>query len=182
MINGRMKKLGTERSAIRELFEYGNARAKEIGRENVFDFSLGNPSVPAPDCVREEIARLLREVPAQVLHGYTSAAGAPDVREAVARYIREAFSVPMRSGLIYMTCGAAASLTVTLNALCEEGDEFVVIPPYFPEYRVFIEGAGGKVVEAPSPTPPLTLSSFLSPASVWTFRTPSRAWCSSSSS
>lgn len=148
MVNGRMKKLGTERSAIRELFEYGNARAKEIGRENVFDFSLGNPSVPAPECVREEIARLLGEVPAQVLHGYTSAAGAPDVREAVARYIREVFSVPMRSDLIYMTCGAAASLTVTLNALCEEGDEFVVIPPYFPEYRVFIEGAGGKVVEA----------------------------------
>lgn len=146
MFNQTMQKLGEERSVIREIFEYGNARAREIGRENVFDYSLGNPSVPAPDCVREEIGRLLSEVPAQSLHGYTSAAGAPDVREAVAAYIRERFGLPMPAELVYMTCGAAASLTITLNALCEEGDEFAVVAPYFPEYRVFIERAGGKCV------------------------------------
>lgn len=145
MLNKTMRKLGEERSVIREIFEYGNRRAAEIGRENVFDFSLGNPSVPAPDCVREEIVRLVGETPAEILHGYTSAAGAPDVRAAVAGYIAERFGVPMRPELVYMTCGAAASLTVTLNALCEEGDEFLVVAPFFPEYRVFIERAGGTV-------------------------------------
>ena len=142
MLNKTMQKLGEERSVIREIFEYGNRRAAEIGRENVFDFSLGNPSVPSPACVREEIDRLLNTLPAEVLHGYTSAAGAPDVREAVAKYIEESFGVPMKAGLVYMTCGAAASLTITLNALAEEGDEFIVLTPYFPEYRVFIERAG----------------------------------------
>lgn len=145
MYRERSVKLGKERSAIREIFEYGNARAKEIGRENVFDFSLGNPNVPAPDCVREEILRLLREMPAEELHGYTSAAGAPDVREAVAAYIRTSFGVLMRPELVYMTAGAAASLTVTLHAVLNEGDEVVVIAPYFPEYKVFVEGAGGVV-------------------------------------
>lgn len=147
MFNETMKKLGEERSVIRELFEYGNKRAGEIGRENVFDFSIGNPSAPAPECVRGEILRLVKETPPQELHGYTSAAGAADVRAAVAGYIRDNFGVPMRSDLVYMTCGAAASLTVTINALSEEGDEFIVIAPYFPEYRVFIERAGGAVRE-----------------------------------
>lgn len=148
MVNETMKRLGEERSVIRELFEYGNARAKEIGRENVYDFSLGNPSVPAPDCVREAIDRRLSGTPAETLHGYTSAPGAPEVRNAVATYIQNAFGVPVPPELIYMTCGAAASLTITLNALAEEGDEFVVIAPYFPEYSVFIERAGGRLVAA----------------------------------
>ncbi len=147
MVNERMKKLGQERSAIRELFEYGNARAKQIGRENVYDFSLGNPNVPAPQSVTDEAARLLKEIPAEVLHGYTSAAGCIEARGGVASYIAKQFGVEISPRWIYMTCGAAASLTCTLNALCEEGDEFLVIAPYFPEYKVFIEGAGGKVVE-----------------------------------
>lgn len=146
MINSKMQKLGEERSVIREIFEYGNQRAKQIGRENVYDFSLGNPSVPAPDGVRQEIERLLRELPSEKLHGYTSAAGAPEVREAVSNYITATFGVPVRPELIYMTCGAAASLTVTLHALAEEGDEFIVLAPYFPEYNVFIGQAGGKVM------------------------------------
>ena len=148
MLNEKMLRLGRERSAIRELFEYGNGRAQEIGRENVFDFSLGNPSIPAPVCVEQEIKRLLREMPAQELHGYTSAAGDAQVRRAVASYIEGAFGVPMDGEHVYMTCGAAASLTIVLTALCEEGDEFVVIAPYFPEYRVFIENAGGVVKAA----------------------------------
>lgn len=148
MLNEKMLRLGRERSAIRELFEYGNARAQEIGRENVFDFSLGNPSIPAPACVEQEIKRLLRDMPAQELHGYTSAAGDAQVRGAVASYIEGAFGVPMDGEHVYMTCGAAASLTIVLTALCEEGDEFVVIAPYFPEYRVFIENAGGMVKAA----------------------------------
>ncbi|MDE5548419.1 MAG: pyridoxal phosphate-dependent aminotransferase, partial [Clostridia bacterium] len=146
MLNKKMQKLGEERSVIREIFEYGNQRAKQIGRENVYDFSLGNPSVPAPDGVRQEIERLLRELPSEKLHGYTSAAGAPEVRQAVSDYIAATFGVPMCPELIYMTCGAAASLTVTFHALAEAGDEFIVLTPYFPEYNVFIAQAGGKVV------------------------------------
>ena len=148
MVNERSKALGEARSVIREIFEYGNARKKEIGAEKVFDFSLGNPGVPAPKEVNEEIVRLVGSMPSLALHGYTSAAGAPEVREAVAGYIRTAFGVPMSADGVYMTCGAAASLTITLNALCEEGDEFVVVTPCFPEYTVFIESAGGKAVTA----------------------------------
>ena len=150
MVNEKNRRLGEARSVIREIFEYGNARKREIGEENVFDFSIGNPGVPAPHEVNEEIVRLVGSMPSLKLHGYTSAAGAPEVREAVAEYIRTAFGVPMSADGVYMTCGAAASLTITLHALCEEGDEFVVVTPFFPEYTVFIEGAGGKVVKAAS--------------------------------
>ena len=149
MFNGECRRLGEARSVIREIFEYGNRRKREIGEENVFDFSLGNPGVPAPRAVNEEIVRLVGEMPSLQLHGYTSAAGAPEVRAAVAEYISASFGVPMSADGVYMTCGAAASLAVTLHALCEEGDEFIVLTPCFPEYAVFIEGAGGKVVRVP---------------------------------
>ena len=147
-INKTMQHLGEERSVIREIFEYGNARKREIGEENVFDFSLGNPSVPAPPEANAEIARLIADMPSVQLHGYTSAAGAPEVRAAVAGYLKAQFGAPVSASRAYMTCGAAASLTITLAAMSEAGDEFVVVAPYFPEYRVFIEQAGGKVVEA----------------------------------
>lgn len=147
-INQTMRHLGEERSVIREIFEYGNARKKEIGEENVFDFSLGNPSVPAPPEVNAEIARLIADMPPIKLHGYTSAAGAPEVRAAVAAYLQTQFGAPVSASRVYMTCGAAASLTISLAAMSEAGDEFVVVAPCFPEYRVFIERAGGKVVEA----------------------------------
>ncbi len=147
-INKTMQHLGEERSVIREIFECGNARKREIGEENVFDFSLGNPSVPAPPEVNAEIARLIADMPSVQLHGYTSAAGAPEVRAAVADYLKAQFGAPVSASRVYMTCGAAASLTITLAAMSEAGDEFVVVAPYFPEYRVFIEQAGGKVVEA----------------------------------
>lgn len=147
-INQTMRHLGEERSVIREIFEYGNARKKEIGEENVFDFSLGNPSVPAPPEVNAEIARLIADMPPVKLHGYTSAAGAPEVRAAVAAYLQTQFGAPVSASRVYMTCGAAASLTISLAAMSEAGDEFVVVAPCFPEYRVFIERASGKVVEA----------------------------------
>ncbi len=150
MFNAKMMRLGEERSAIRELFEYGNRRKREIGEENVFDFSIGNPSVPAPACVGEEIGRLLAEVPPETLHGYTSAAGLYEARRAVADYLREKFGAPMSPDLIYMTCGAAASLAVVLGAALQRGDEVIVIAPFFPEYRVFIEAAGGVCVPVPA--------------------------------
>ncbi len=150
MFNRRMQKLGEERSVIRELFEYGNRRKAEIGAENVFDFSLGNPNIPAPAAVNGEISRLLQNTPADLLHGYSSAQGLYEARTAIAAYIRKKFGAPAEPDLIYVTCGAAASLTVTLNALCEEGDEFIVLAPFFPEYRIFVENAGGKLVAVPT--------------------------------
>ena len=145
-VNQQMKHLGEVRSVIRETFEYGKRRAAEIGADKVFDFSLGNPSVPAPDCVAEAITALLKTTSPTALHGYTSAPGDMATREAIARHLRETYGGDIDAKGIYMTCGAAASLTSTIHALAEEGDEFIVIAPFFPEYRVFVEKAGGKLV------------------------------------
>ena len=148
MLNKVMQHWGEERSVIREIFEYGNCRKREIGAENVFDFSIGNPSVPAPQIVSDTIARLTAEMPPEALHGYSSAAGVPDVRRAVAKYIEREFGAPMSEEFVYMTCGAAASLAIVLNALYEAGDEVVALAPFFPEYRTFVEHAGAKLVIA----------------------------------
>lgn len=152
-----MAALGTVRSVIRDIFEYGNQRAKEIGRENVFDFSLGNPSVPAPDCLTDEIVSLCENSDPVALHGYTSAVGAEDVREAVANDINTRFGAGVTKNDIYMTCGAAASLTVTLNAICCGGDSVVAIAPFFPEYRVFAEAAGAVLKVVPANTKDFTV-------------------------
>ncbi len=144
-MNEKMRRLGEERSAIRELYEYG-LRMKELGEENVYDFSLGSPSVPTSESVQREIGRLLKETPPEVLHGYTSAAGLYSAREAVARQLQKTYGAKISAKHVYLTCGAAASLTAAIHALAEAGDEFVVVAPYFPEYRVFIERAGGRFV------------------------------------
>lgn len=146
MISEKMMQLGKKSSIIREIFEYGKKRKAEIGAENVFDFSLGNPSVPAPQKVTDVMTKLMSEVPAEVLHGYTSGPGDMNVRTAIAEYINNKFGVEANAGLIYMTCGAAASLTITLNAITEPGDEVIAFAPFFPEYRVFAEQAGAKFV------------------------------------
>ncbi len=140
--------LGSKRSIIREIFEYSKARAAEIGAENVYDFSLGNPSVPAPAEVNETIDALLATESSVLLHGYTSAQGDAKVRATIAENIRRRFGVDISPNLIYMTCGAAASLSICLKAVIEEnaGDECIVFAPFFTEYRVFIENAGGKIV------------------------------------
>ena len=149
MISEKMMQLGKKSSIIREIFEYGKKRKAEIGAENVFDFSLGNPSVPAPQKVTDVMTKLINEVPAEVLHGYTSGPGDMNVRDAIAEYINNKFGVNANAGLIYMTCGAAASLTITVNAIAEEGDEVIAFAPFFPEYRVFTEQAGAKFVVVP---------------------------------
>lgn len=146
MISEKMLALGKKSSVIREIFEYGKARKSEIGAENVFDFSLGNPSVPAPRKVTEVMNKLISETPAEVLHGYTSAPGDMGVRNAIAEYIKNKYNVDATAGNIYMTCGAAASLTIILNAIVEEGDEVIAFAPFFPEYRVFVEQAGAEFV------------------------------------
>ncbi len=148
MLNDKMLQLGENRSVIREIFEYGNKRRSEIGAQNVFDFSLGNPSIPAPKEVNEAMIKLLTESDPVKLHGYTSAQGAPDVRKTISDSITRRFGIEADANLIYMTCGAAASLTITLNAICNSGDEVIALAPFFPEYRVFAEKAGAKLVVA----------------------------------
>ena len=147
--NQKMFGLGSKRSIIREIFEYSKARAKEIGAENVFDFSLGNPSVPAPAEVNATISELLATENSVLLHGYTSAQGDLGVRTAISDSIRKRFGIDgITPNHIYMTCGAAASLSICLKAVIEEdsNDECIVFAPFFTEYRVFIENAGGKIV------------------------------------
>jgi aspartate aminotransferase len=150
MISNDMVKLGKRRSIIRDIFEYGKIRSKEIGAENVYDFSLGNPSIPAPDCVKETIIDLLEKENSMVLHGYTSAQGDLNVRKTIADFINNKYDTKLCADNIYMTVGAAASLTISLKALAVPGDEFIVFTPFFPEYRTFIESAGGKLVAVPS--------------------------------
>ncbi len=149
MYNKTMYELGSHRSVIRDLFEFGKKRAAEVGADKVYDFSLGNPNVPAPDGVKEAAERLLAMPDNTVLHGYTSAQGDADVRKAVADSINERFGAGVSPDFIYMTCGAAASLTITLNALYEDGDEFILLAPFFPEYSVFVKAAGGTPVVVP---------------------------------
>ena len=149
MINEKMRALGAKRSVIRELFEYGKIRKAEIGEENVYDFSLGNPSVAAPEAVNEELVRLIREESSILLHGYTSAQGDLGVRRAIADYVNKTHGESVSADCFYMTVGAAAALTCSLTALASEGEEVIVPSPYFPEYKVFIEKTGASIVEVP---------------------------------
>lgn len=149
MLNETMTALGKHRSTIREIFEYGNRRAVEVGRENVFDFSIGNPSVPAPDAVRQAMLAEAEGDPV-ALHGYTSAPGAADARQALADDLNRRFGTDYTADNLYLTAGAAAALSCAFKAMACPGDEFVVLAPYFPEYKMFIEqGAGGKCVVVP---------------------------------
>lgn len=145
-----MYELGTGRSAIRDLFEYGSRRAAEVGRDNVYDFSLGNPSIEPPAKVKKTIMELESSMDAVTLHGYTSAAGDLKVREKIAADLNRRFSCNAAAGDLYMTCGAAASLTITLKALKSDDDEYIAIAPFFPEYRVYAENAGAKFVVCPA--------------------------------
>ena len=145
MLNEKMYALGSKRSVIREIFEYAKKRSAEIGGENVFDFSIGNPSVPAPKEVNESIKRIVETMSSVELHGYTSAQGDKGVRDTIATNMNVRFGTSLTGDNLYMTCGAAASLTITFRALCESGDEFITFAPFFPEYKVFAEGAGASL-------------------------------------
>ncbi len=148
MISSNMENLGKAPSKIREIFEYSRKRKGEIGEENVFDFSLGNPSIPTPRKVTEVMESLIKNLSPEILHGYTSAQGDINVRRKIAENIKKGFNAECTHENIYMTCGAAASLAITLKALVNSNeDEIIVLAPYFPEYKVFIENAGAKIVE-----------------------------------
>lgn len=149
-VNAKSLACGSQRSSIREISAWAAIRREQVGANKVYDFSLGNPSVPAPDAVQEAIANALT-LPSRELHGYTPAQGLPQVRAAVAASLCRRFGEHTATADdLYLTCGAAASLSITFHALLEPGDEVLIISPYFPEYRVWIEMAGAVCVEVPA--------------------------------
>ena len=170
MVSEQMYKLGTKKSTIRTIFEYGQKRAAEVGAENVFDFSLGNPNVPAPDFIQEAAVDILLHSDPTDVHGYTIAPGKPQVRGALAADLNRRFGMNITEKNLFLTAGAAASVTITMKALAEKGDEFAAIAPFFPEYRVFAEACGGKFVAAAAKTDDFQID-FAALAAVITSRT-----------
>ncbi len=146
MIAEKMKKLVNNSSAIRAMFEEGKKMAEQYGAENVYDFSLGNPNVPAPAEVKEAILKELEEEDSLMLHGYMSNSGYEDVREAVAQSLNQRFGTAFDQKNIVMTVGAAGGLNVILKTLLNPGDEVMVIAPYFGEYNSYVANYDGRVV------------------------------------
>ena len=146
MLNQDAYALGAAPSAIREVFEYGRRQAKLLGEDKVFDFSLGNPSIPAPDAVNEAIHTILKTESSIRVHGYTSGAGSDELRTAVAENLRRRFGTPARPEQIFITCGAAPALTSVLEAVSAPGSEVIAIAPFFPEYRPFTNFSGSHFV------------------------------------
>jgi len=147
MISKKMENMVANSSAIRAMFEEGNRLRKIYGDENVFDFSLGNPNVAAPEAIKKVIFELLDEEDPVVLHGYTNNAGYEDVRQAVADSLNERFGTAFSMKNITMTVGAAGGLNVILKALLNPGDEVIVFAPYFGEYRSYVSNFDGVIVE-----------------------------------
>ena len=152
MVNEKMAALGRKKNCIREMFEYGLRQAQIVGKENVYDYSLGNPSIPAPPEVGGAFAGVLRDMDSLAVHGYTPGAGLPDARAAVAADLNARFSASVRPENIFMTCGAAPALVSVIRALADGEAEFVCQAPYFPEYRPFVEMNGGVFLTAPADT------------------------------
>lgn len=162
-LNEKAYGLGSNRSVIREISEYGKRRAAEVGAENVFDFSIGNPSVEPPKAVSRTIKELLKTQDSVTLHGYTSAQGDLETRKVVSDSINNRFGLNLSPNNIYMTCGAMSSLAISLKAVLNEGDECVVFAPFFTEYTLLIENAGGKVVVSdPKPDMQIDIADFKS--------------------
>ncbi len=153
MINETMYALGANRSCIRDLFEYGCQRAAIVGRENVYDYSLGNPSIPAPREVNQAIVEVLAELSSLAVHGYTSAAGDMDARTAIAEDLNDRYDAGVRAQDLFLGCGAAPELISVFRALAMENSEIIAIAPFFPEYRPFVECAGAKFVVVPADIP-----------------------------
>lgn len=141
MLNQRFYNLGAEPSAIRTLFMHGLKRKLEIGEDKVFDFSLGNPSVPAPKKASHKLQEMLLADPVE-LHAYSPAAGLPEVREQIAAFIKKSYNCMATAEDVFVTTGAAGGLTATLSAISNPGDEVIIIAPYFPEYEVWVNNAG----------------------------------------
>ena len=142
MINEKAYALGANRSCIRDLFEYGRARAAIVGAENVYDYSLGNPSIPSPDYVNQAIREVLEEQSSLAVHGYTSAIGDFETRKAIADDLNDRYQAGIRPEDLFLGGGAAPELCAVFSALAVPGSEILAIAPYFPEYKPFAESAG----------------------------------------
>ena len=154
MVNERAYQLGANRSCIRDLFEYGNARARIVGRENVYDYSIGNPSIPSPKLVEETIRAVLADTDPLLVHGYTSAIGDLETRKAISDDLNERYAAATKPENFFIGCGAAPELAAVFRALAVDQAEILAIAPYFPEYKPFAEEAGliFKVVPADVPS------------------------------
>ena len=153
MINQTAYQLGSNRSCIRDLFEYGCARAAIVGRENVFDYSLGNPSIPAPKEVDQAIRDILADTDSLAIHGYTSAVGDLATRQAIADDLNSRYNAGVRPQDLFIGCGAAPELVAVLRALAVPGAEILAVAPYFPEYKPFAEGVGATFKVVPPDVP-----------------------------
>ena len=154
MINKDCFALGSSPSVIRELFAYGLSQSKIVGPENVFDYSLGNPSIPSPPKVNESICDILRDTDSIHVHGYSMAAGFPEAREAVAADLSSRFSLDVSGSEIFITCGAAPALISVIKALAFSPEAEIIVPaPFFPEYIPFIASNGAKPVIVPANPP-----------------------------
>ena len=153
MLNPQSYALGATRSCIRELFEYGKSRAAIVGPENIFDFSLGNPSIPAPPEVNAAIREVLEDTPSLAIHGYTSSAGDLQTRQAIADDLSTRYGAQVAPEDLFIGCGAAPELTAVFRALAVPGAEIVAIAPFFPEYRPFVEQAGATFRVVPADIP-----------------------------
>ena len=150
MISAKMYELGTKKSTIRTIFEFGRKRAAEVGEENIFDFSLGNPNVPTPGFVRDAAIEILQTFEPSKVHGYTVAPGNPEVRETLAKSVNARFNTNFTGKNFFITAGAAAAITICFKALTEVGDEFITFAPYFPEYKCFVESVGAELKVVPA--------------------------------
>jgi aspartate aminotransferase len=152
VISNKMYELGSKKSTIRDMFEYGRKRAAVVGEENIFDFSLGNPNVPAPSSVKKAILDILDNEKDTFVHGYTIAPGYEDVRATIAESINKRFGTDFTKNNLFMTLGAAAAINTCFKALSNPDDEYITFAPYFPEYKCFVESAGAKLVIVPADT------------------------------
>lgn len=153
MINETSYALGANRSCIRDLFEYGCQRAAVVGRENVYDYSLGNPSIPSPAQVNETIRQILSDTDSLAIHGYTSAVGDMAARQAIADDLNGRYDAGVRPQDLFIGCGAAPELVAVFRALAVPGAEILAIAPYFPEYKPFVEGTGAVFKVVPPDVP-----------------------------
>ena len=153
MVNQEYYNLGTAPSVIRQLFAYGLEQAKVVGPEKVYDYSLGNPSIPAPKKVNESIKKIVDETDSIKLHGYSMAPGFEEARAAVAKDLAARFGLEVKASELFFTCGAAPALISIIKALLVDADsEIMAIAPFFPEYRPFVTANGGKLVVVPADT------------------------------
>lgn len=150
MISKEMHKLGTKKSTIRTIFEYGKMRAEIVGEENIYDFSLGNPNVPTPKFITDELINILKNEEPSSVHSYTVASGNPEVRELLAKSLNKRFQTNFSGNNLFMTAGAAAAVSICFKALSEKNDEFLTFAPYFPEYNCFVESTGAKLTVVPA--------------------------------